>query len=129
MIRRFLKNERGSSTIEFVLWIPLFALMLMITSDASFVYLTSTRMENVARDAARRVSMGQISTDNIGSFVLSELTDGPYTVDASCSTSDYACVRIQRPVSSIVAFDVLAPLLDKSVRAETKMRLEPGVTL
>lgn len=129
MMKRFLRDDRGSVTIEFVLWVPIFALLLMVTADASFMYLTITRMENAARDAARRVSIGQFNTDTIDNYVLSELTDGPYSVSAACSTSDYACVQISRPVNSIVTFGVLTALLGQSVGAETKMRLEPGVSI
>ena len=129
MSKRFAKDEKGSATIEFALWVPLFAVLLMLASDASFMFLTMTRMEDAARDAARRVSMGQLNTASVGTYVVSTLDAGPYSVSAACSTGDYACVRITRPVDSIVTFTVLEPLLGTSIGAETKMRLEPGVTL
>lgn len=128
-MKRFARDERGGVTIEFVLWVPVFAFLLMLTVDASFMYLTITRMENAARDAARRVSIGQFTTATIEDYVLSELTDGPYDVSAACSTTDYACVQIVRPVDSIVTFGVLQALVGQTVGAETKMRLEPGVTI
>jgi Flp pilus assembly protein TadG len=128
-MKRFLKEDRGSVTIEFVLWVPIFAFLLMLTADASFMYLTITRMENAARDAARRVSIGQYDTTTIDDYVLSELTDGPYAVSADCSTNEYACVQISRSVNSIVTFGVLQALVGQTVGAETKMRLEPGVSI
>ena len=129
MIRRFLKDERGSFTIEFVLWVPLFAFLLMVASDASFMYLTMTRMENAARDAVRQVSIGRLDADTVGGYVAGGLDAGPYSVSLDCSTSEIACIRITRPVATIVAFDVFASLLGQSVGAETRMRLEPGVSL
>ena len=129
MLRGFWSDERGSVTIEFVLWVPLFSLLLMVASDASFMYLTMTRMENAARDAARQVSIGRLATDSVGTYVATGLDDGPYSVSAECSTTDYACIRITRTVDSIVTFGVLSSLIGTSVGAETKMRLEPGVAL
>lgn len=129
MFDSFLSDDRGSVTIEFVLWVPVFAVIMMLASDASFMYLTMTRMENAARDAARRVSMGQLDTATVSNYVASGLDSGPYSVSAECSTIDYACVQIQRPVDSIVSFRVLTALLGTSIGAEMKMRLEPGVTL
>lgn len=129
MTKRFLRDSRGSATIEFVLWVPVFAFLLMLTADASFVYLTTTRMENAARDAARRVSIGQYDTTTIGSYVLSSLDAGPYTVSAACSTTDYACVTITRPVDSVITFNVLDSIIGQNLAVETKMRLEPGVSI
>lgn len=129
MIRRFLADERGSFTIEFVLWVPLFAFLLMLTSDASFMYLTMTRMENAVRDATRQVSIGRLSRDEVPDYVQGELDAGPYEVSTDCSTDEFACVRVSRTVNSIVTFNVLTALIGETVGAETRMRLEPGVTL
>lgn len=129
MFHGFLKDDWGPVTIEFALWVPLFAGLLMLASDASLMFLTSTRMENAARDAARRVSMGELNTASVGNYVVSTLDSGPYAVSAACSAGDYACVRITRPVESVVSFGVLEPLLGTSIGAETKMPLEPGITL
>lgn len=129
MIGRFLKDERGSFTIEFVLWVPLFAFLLMLASDASFMYLTLTRMENAARDAVRQVSIGRLDADTVDSYVAGGLDAGPYEVSIECSTSEIACITISRPVATIVTFDVLSSLVGQSVGAETRMRLEPGVSL
>jgi Flp pilus assembly protein TadG len=47
---RFLRDERGSATIEFVLWVPVFMILLVATTDASILYLHHTEMWNVSRD-------------------------------------------------------------------------------
>lgn len=129
MIRCFLAEERGSFAIEFVLWVPLFAFLLMLTSDASFMYLTMTRMENTVRDAARQVSIGRLARNDVPDYVKGQLDAGPYEVSTDCSTSEVACVRVSRAVNSIVAFNVLTALIGKDAGAETRMRLEPGVKL
>ena len=49
-IMTFLGDDSGSETIQFVVWLPLFAFLLVIVTDASFLYLYHTEMENVARD-------------------------------------------------------------------------------
>lgn len=129
VIGQFLRDERGSFTIEFVLWVPLFAFLLMLAVDASTVYMALTRMENAARDAVRQVSIGRLKSDAVETYVAGGLDAGPYNVSLDCSTAGIACVSISRPVASIVTFDVLASLVGQSVGAETRMRLEPGVSL
>ncbi|HUF56616.1 MAG TPA: TadE/TadG family type IV pilus assembly protein [Thermohalobaculum sp.] len=60
LISAFLRDERGSYTIEFCLWIPMFLFFLAATVDASLLYLTHNNMWNAARDAARRASTGEL---------------------------------------------------------------------
>lgn len=129
-IRRLFCDQNGSSTVEFVLWVPLFGFLLMFTANASFVYMDLTRMENAARDGARRVAMGQFTKDNIAPFVLSQLPNADYSVDASCSTDDYACVYVTRPTDSMLPFTNfmgVGNLLGQTFGTAIKMRYEPGV--
>lgn len=58
----FLRDDGGSYTIEFCLWIPVFLVFLAATVDASLLYLTHNNMWNAARDAARRASVGAFGT-------------------------------------------------------------------
>ena len=62
LLAAFLRDERGSYTIEFCLWIPMFLVFLAATVDASLLYLTHNNMWNAARDTARRVSTGEIDS-------------------------------------------------------------------
>ena len=59
-ISAFLRDERGSYTIEFCLWIPMFLFFLAATVDASLLYMTHNNMWNAARDTARRASTGEL---------------------------------------------------------------------
>jgi Flp pilus assembly protein TadG len=57
-ILSFLRDDRGSQSIEFVLWLPIIGALLVIISYASILYTTHTEMWNVARDTARRMTIG-----------------------------------------------------------------------
>ena len=59
----FLREDRGSYTIEFCLWIPMFLVFLAATVDASLLYMTHNNMWNAARDTARRASTGEFKND------------------------------------------------------------------
>ena len=54
----FLRDDKGSQTIEFVLWLPIIGALLVIISYASILYTAHTEMWNVARDTARRMTTG-----------------------------------------------------------------------
>lgn len=127
-IQRFLWDETGSATIEFVLWVPLFAFLLAFTASISFVYLDAARMENAARDGARRISMGQ-DTAAVTTAMAQQLPDLGYNIDASCTTTEVACISITRPSENVlpfVNFSGVSSLLGENFGAEVRMRREPG---
>ena len=55
-VRSFLSEEKGTSTIEFVVLLPLFTMILLLVADASMLFLRHTSLMNVSRDAARIVA-------------------------------------------------------------------------
>ncbi len=62
LIRNF-SDDSGATTVEFVLWVPVFMFILMITVDVSLLFLRQSNLWYVARDVARQASLHQI-TDN-----------------------------------------------------------------
>ena len=62
-MQTFLRDDRGSQTIEFVLWLPIIGALLVIISYASIFYAAHTEMWNVARDTARRMTTGALATE------------------------------------------------------------------
>lgn len=52
-------EDGGTTTIEFVLWLPIFILILSLVIDVCFVFLGQAVMYDVASDAARRASICQ----------------------------------------------------------------------
>lgn len=127
-LRDFLRDEQGSATIEFVIWIPWFMLLLMIVVDACFLYLDLNRMENAARDGARRVSTGQFTPTTVIPWVKNNLPDYSYNITGDCSTVYYACVTVTRDTSDILVFANIWSgwLWNQTFGATIKMRWEPG---
>ncbi len=41
-LRRFIRDQAGTATIEFVLWVPVYVILLVAVTDASILYLTHT---------------------------------------------------------------------------------------
>jgi len=102
------RSERGSITVEFVIWIPVFLVILAFMADATSLYLIQADMWNVARDADRRITTGQFTPDQAKTYVASQLLypNKPYTITATAGTDDV--VEISIPVQSASIFGVLA---------------------
>jgi Flp pilus assembly protein TadG len=81
-----LRDEMGAVTIEFVLWVPIFASLLVFVTDASIIYMTHSEMWNVARDTSRRMSTEKITTVNeVRDYAAAPLflSEREYVIDPS----------------------------------------------
>ena len=130
---RFIRDQQGSATIEFVLWVPVILALLVIVIDATTLYVTHKEMWNVARDAARRVVTNPEKYDEeaVRTYVdnAMNLREFPYTVNSSCdSLTDSAEVIIQLRVNdmAIAGYSPLA-ILGRTMTARVHMRSDPNL--
>jgi len=78
LIRNF-SDDSGATTVEFVLWVPVFMFILMITVDVSLLFLRQSNLWYVARDMARQASLHQFA--NYADFGYDSAED--YLIDAA----------------------------------------------
>ena len=123
----FLRNDTGAVTIEFVTLVPAFVLMLVLFTDASIVYLTRTEMWNTARDIARRMATGEITTQaQVTDYAASHLFLGyrQYTVQASAGAE--IDVKISVPLIDAAVFGIwFKPIIGETLTVAARMRKEP----
>lgn len=127
LVARFAGDERGSATIEFVLWVPVFVILLVAAVDATVLYLHHTEMWNVARDVARRVAVGDISEAEAPQVIENELFlyADAYTVDLSDPVDLDVRVAIMTSVMDASVFGFFRPVLGRFLVAAVTMRREP----
>ena len=128
-ILTFLGDDSGSETVQFVVWLPLFAFLLVIVTDASFLFLYHTEMTNVARDTARRMTTGQFqSKEAAQTHAYAQLlaSNKPYTVIADYDPTTAMTVEITVPMVDVKVFGfALGPVLDATMNSRVVMRSEP----
>lgn len=131
----FLRDEDGSHTVEFVIWVPLFVFFLAATIDASVLYLTHTEMWNVARDAARRMSTRQFNEEEAARHARDELLMGgrQYYINASMQDEE-ATVVIRTYIWDASVFGIFGIFASAGSSAELRtldavvtMRMEPPI--
>jgi len=122
---RFLRDECGSATIEFVLWVPVFVVLLIATTDATILYLSHTEMWNVSRDIARRLAVGDITEAQAVEEAKKELFlySRGYTVGTSVGID--VVVEITTNVGDASVFGFFKPVLGRDLSARVVMRREP----
>ena len=74
-LRRGIAADDGSATVEAVLWIPFFMLLLALIADASFLFHRQAQMLRSVEDANRAFSTGQLdSTDAVQAVLVAQYT-------------------------------------------------------
>lgn len=124
----FFGDEKGAVTIEFTVLVPFFIFLLVLFADASVIYFTHSEMFNAARDISRRMSTGQIETEDQALAYASErlyLGDRVYTVDVDFASGDMP-VSIGMPVGQAAIFGVwFGPIIGDALIATARTRREP----
>jgi Flp pilus assembly protein TadG len=126
----FLRDDKGSQSFEFLLWVPIFVALLIIVMDATTHYISQTEMENVARDTARRIVKG-LSPDLARTNALNSMSlrDLPYSVVATFDPAIGADVTIavQSKDKSMLAYSNVLMMLGTNIGARVIMRPDPTV--
>lgn len=62
MLRRFLRAEDGTATIEAVLWLPMFFAFFALLVDVSMIFHGQNQVLRVTQDANRSLSLGRLAS-------------------------------------------------------------------
>lgn len=135
-LRDFLRDEKGSVTIEFILWIPLIMALVALVIDATTIYVTQTEMWNVARDTARRMVQGMTEAEAKDyAYATMSLREAPYDIQVNCDKdNNVAQVTISVGVEEttiIGSWSLTNPLklIGGDMRANVVMRPHPAKSL
>ncbi|MEM9049329.1 MAG: TadE/TadG family type IV pilus assembly protein [Pseudomonadota bacterium] len=126
--RRFWHSREGSATIEFVLWIPFFVVLLGILTDSATLYLRQNEMWNVSRDATRLIATGQLDETQALSYAQSNLRFAGtlhYDISANDPSSTAKWVEIKVNIGDASVFGFFAAIANNDLTARAVMRQEP----
>lgn len=127
MIRRFIRDEKGAVTIEFTVLVPFFILLMVLFVDSAVTWLSHSEMFNAARDISRRMSTGELTTqDEVANYAASHMFLGErtYTLDADFDDQNRVAIRV--PLDDATIFGIwFKPILGKALVATSETRREP----
>jgi Flp pilus assembly protein TadG len=81
LLRRFRRSEEGSFTLEAVIWMPIFAILLAIIMNLSMVFYYESQMLRIAQDATRAYSLGKFTEAEAEAFIQERLSFIEATID------------------------------------------------
>ena len=123
---RGLRDARGGATVEFALWMPVFAFLVMLSADVGVLAYRYSQMWDVARSAVRDISIGGLPRTQgaLDAFVHERLSASHQASLIDAHTT-YFTVEIVAPSESLMAFGVFEATLDGMSRA-TSSSIEFG---
>lgn len=62
LFHRFSRDESGTATVEFVLWLPMVLLAFGLTVDVSMIFHSQSQVLRIVQDANRNASIGRLRT-------------------------------------------------------------------
>ena len=126
-LRRF-RDDSGSTTVEFVLWVPVFLVILGLIVDVSLMFLRQSNLWQVARDTARIYSIRQMDAEEAQTYAINHATMGstpPTVAVIPDPTNQYVTVRISVPISSVGVFGIMNIGAGNDLVAVVTHRMEP----
>lgn len=126
-LKKFCRKEEGSTTIEFILWIPIFVIIVGLVIDLCFLFLAQSRLYDVTAEGVRRWAVLQIKTGTEAeTFVENNVQFRGAPVSATASTAGGAVIiTATMDPADIVLTGVLNIVAGGSISA-TVVQLQEG---
>lgn len=125
-MRVYRKRSDGTVSVEFVLWMPLFLVILALAIDVSLLFMSQSNYWSVSRDTARLVARHAMDGDTAKNYAemraRSFFGQPQATVEYGTST---VTVTLSAPAQSIMIFDGMGFAKGLNVNARITQALEP----
>jgi Flp pilus assembly protein TadG len=125
----WLRDERGVSAVEFALIAPLLISLLLGVIQYGSIFLVQMRMNDTARDTARRLAVGDLGSESDGEeFARAQLSDWPavfhVVADLPMAPDRDIAVTITVPMTDAAILNFVSVGLDGEMRSEIHMMRE-----
>ena len=125
-LRSFRRDERGSTTIEFVLWVPLLLTLLLFATDVTLAFMRQSQVWQVSRETARIVSRHGMDVDAAEAYARENGTMGTSVPDVDVSLDGMdVVVTMSLPSATLTPFNTLGLLLGDRITTRVTHTMEP----
>lgn len=123
---KLMRDERGSATIETVIWLPFYVGLLALIYDATMLMVAQTELWSLSANASRQVALGQMTEAEAETHVESiGGTERDFTAHVAISGGT-AVVAVIRPFDDVPGIGLLTSY-PSVLRADAYYRMEPSI--
>ncbi|MDP3194978.1 TadE/TadG family type IV pilus assembly protein [Tabrizicola sp.] len=130
-LKAFLRQEGGSSTIEFVLWLPIVLAILLLIVDSSMLFMSRTHAIRVLQDTNRLYSVGQFTgtpaerITKAQAYALTRLQGlSPSATITTTETNRVVRTRATMETAEIAQIGFLGLMIDMTMVVAAEHRVE-----
>lgn len=130
-IKAFLRQEGGSATIEFVLWLPIVVAILLLVVDSSMLFMSRSHAMRVLQDTNRLYSVGQFTgtpaerITKAQNYALSRLQGlSPSAAVTTTETNRIVRTRATMETREIAQIGFLGLMIDTEMVVAAEHRVE-----
>lgn len=130
LLRMLGQDQRGAAAVEFAFIMPILLLMFSGILQFGSVMFLENHMTNVAREASRRVAVGELTEAAAATMVQDVLVNWGVTYQVTVATADAddgnqdVTVAISLPLSEAALIDVLGLFDTGNLSTSVTMRME-----
>ena len=124
----FLRRDDGNVSVEFMLWLPLFVGLMLLSADVSLMFMRQSLFMEVSRDTARIVSRHGLDPEAAQEYARTHAAVGAYRPDVSVKVDPLdatVTVEIVGQSRALAPFGVLAQAIGDTVSTRVTQALEP----
>ncbi|OWU84160.1 hypothetical protein ATO6_13965 [Oceanicola sp. 22II-s10i] len=122
----FTRDERGSATVESVIWIPIFVWVLALIINVSMIVFEKNQAYRIVQNANRILSTGNMSsTTQVEEYIQAELAS--FAPNAQVNTSienGVVTSRVYYQISDLLLPNVIEQLANIGITISAKHYVE-----
>lgn len=125
-IKKMLRREDGSTTIEFVLWFPIMVFLLILAAQGALLFMVQANYGYAARDTARLVARHAMSPEEAEEHLRSgKAMAGGKAIARVAVAEGLVSVSIAAKAVDLSAFNVFGLVDDLEISAHITHQMEP----
>lgn len=113
-IRKFCENQNGSFSIEAVIWLPIFMVILLVMINLSTVFFNESQMLRIVQDANRAHSLGRLESEQeTEDYIFTELAylSSAFTVE-TIRTGSVIRTTVSVPAVELMPMNLMSSTYD-----------------
>ena len=123
---KFRKDESGSVTIEFVMWLPLVMALVVLAVDAAVAFVNIGHMWQTSRETARIVSRYGMTEAEAETWAAKNAVYGSMEPNVDVTVSGGSVqVSMATPMNELVVFGTLGFASDFNFTTRVRHAMEP----
>ncbi len=122
----FCKDESGATTIEVVIWLPIFVLIFCMIVDATMIFGKQAEVLRIVQDANRATSVGRFTdTQDTEAFIAARIAAiSPHATVTTTADDGVIVSTVIMPASDLTATKFISAFTSLNVRVRSEQLSE-----